>query len=551
MPEMNKVIIPNIGEYNILTYQRAVKEGTLLEGDYTVIFNGSICSTDIREKIGHATNGCTYAVTEEISTDKKTIIRRIYGNPPEYSYLPARLLQKVYDENADAIAAAAAIEENKQQFVIELHNAINYVAAEILAKDSIAYDRVRSAYGDWVNKYCAPILPAGRLSIPFIITYRDNEMVLILDDTHPAADIRMRETYVGSKSHGMVDTILVERKSDGANFDLVRSSWPRYIPRNEETFRKVLDYCKENNNKEILYEIDILKATKWGLKVGKYRLVWGRRPAPKMKIKGEYCVIPKGECLVSTDGSPDHMYLYGTDSKEHYTPVLRMANYLVTVRKLWEFSPTYVIITTYGEIPVTSGLHILEDLWKENTEAIDNAVAAFCTEYSKYKNDDDAEILFFKHFLTGVHNHKDELTGKVEVAYGKHKSKWKGDGYHDLYCVPILPEDRSTIPLKIDVSYYYDKFSNTSSSIVDLRLDLENPIVGMVKYIGYHKYTDVVVERLNDRIGIDLTHAEWPKEIPQNEENFEKVIAMYGDYCDSINFTMHLSKEQVLKAVGK
>ena len=541
MPEMNKITISNI-EYTILTYQRPVpEEGTLFEGDYTVIFNGSIYSTDIHEKIGHATNACTYAVTEEVSPDKKTIVRRIYGTPINGSYIPARDMQRIFDENSSAIEAAAVIEEDKQQFVIELHKAINRVAKEVLGKDSVAYDRVRSTYGDWANKYCTPILPEGRLSIPFVITYRDNEMVLMLDDTHSAADIRIRETYVGSKTHGM-DTMMVERKSDGAKFDLGRSSWPRYIPRNEETFRKVLDYCKENNNKEILYEIDVLKATGGGLKVGKYRLAWDRRPSPKMTIKGEYCVIPKGEHLVCTDGSLDHLWLYGIDGEEHYTPVLHAPTYVTTVRKVWKFSPTYLIITTYGEIPASSGLNVLEDLWRENAGVIDNAVTSFCMEYSKYKNDDAGELLFFKKFLTEVHNHKDELTGKAEVAYGKYESGWKGDELHDLYCIPILPKGRLTIPLDI----------HCNGMVVDLRLDLKYPFVNLIKYIGYHMHTDVVVERLTDSIGIDLTHTDWPEEIQQSAENFEKVISMYGDRCcDSINFTMHLSKEQVLEAVGK
>lgn len=545
MPEMNKIIIPNVGEYTVLTYQRAIEEGTLFEGDYAVIFNGSIYSTDIREKIGHATNGCTYAVTEEISPDKKIIVRRIYGNPPKEVYIPARFLQKVYDENADAIEAAAAIEENKQQFIVELHKTLNCSAAEVLGKDSVAYNRVRSAYGDWANKYCTPILPEGRLSIPFIINHGYDGIELMLDDTHPGADVRTYETYVGSKTHGM-DTVIVSRKSDGARFDLGRSSWPRYIPQNEENFRKVLDYCRENNNKEILYEVDVLKATKWGISMGNYRLVWDRRPAPKMSIY----VSP--EHLVCTDGSSDHLWLSGTDGEEHYTKVLRTPSYIVTVKLLWKFSPTYVVITIYGEVPPTSGLSILEELWKENADVIDNAASSFCNDYNKYRNDyDDAEALFFNEFLTAVHNHhRDELTGKAEVAYGKYKSKWKGDGYHNLYCVPILPESRETIPLKMDTAYYYDKCSNTSSSIVDLRLDLENPIVGMIKYIGYHKYTDVVVERVSDRIGIDLTHAEWPEGTPQSAENFEKVISMYGDYCDGVNFTMNLSREQILEAVG-
>lgn len=237
MAEMYNIKIPTGGNYTIIEYQRPAPNRKKL------IPEGELINTDGYRVDGKAVYNSSYIVAEEWD-ENNTVVRRVYGNPPKGAYIPARLLQKIYDENAANITLAAQKYPGKN-FTRAIHGLLNKRAEEVLGKCYVPNGWTQSGWkGEGLVKtYCRPVLPPERISIPLKMEYFGDNAELFLDDDDPVADIRCYGTYVGSRSHGR-DTVVVVRKSDGLGFDLGLSYWPKNIKQNHDSFSKIIDHSR-------------------------------------------------------------------------------------------------------------------------------------------------------------------------------------------------------------------------------------------------------------------------------------------------------------------
>ena len=238
MAEMYKIKTTGI-DYTIIEYQRKSPNHKKF------IPTGELINTDGYRVDGKAVYNSSYIVAEEY--EGSTVIRRVYGNPPKGAYIPARLLQRVYDENAANIALAAQKYPGKN-FTKAIHMLLNKRSAEMLGMSYVPNGWRQSAWkGEGLVKtYCRPVLPSGRVSIPIVIEYYGDNAEVFLDNDDPVADIRCYEDYVGSKSHGR-DTVTVVRKSDGLGFDLGLSYWPKNIKQSHDNFSKIIDHSRDSD----------------------------------------------------------------------------------------------------------------------------------------------------------------------------------------------------------------------------------------------------------------------------------------------------------------
>ena len=232
-------IATGTGNYTIIEYQRKSPNRKKF------IPAGELINTDGYRVDGKAVYNARYIVTEE--WENNTVVRRVYGTPPKGAYIPARLLQYVYDENADNIALASRKYPGKE-FTNAIHGLLNSRAAEVLGTAYAPNGWRQSAWkGEGLVKtYCKPVLPPERVSIPIAIEYCGNNAEVFLDDGDPAANIRCYDTYVGSKSHGR-DSVVVVRKSDGLGFDLGLSYWPKRYKKNYDNFNKIIDHSRSSD----------------------------------------------------------------------------------------------------------------------------------------------------------------------------------------------------------------------------------------------------------------------------------------------------------------
>lgn len=236
MAEMYNIKIPTGGNYTIIEYQRKSPNRKKF------IPAGELINTDGYRVDGKAVYNAKYIVAEE--WDNATVIRRVYGTPPKGAYIPARILQSVYNENAANVALAAQKYPGKE-FTKAIHGLLNSRAAEVLGTAYVPNGWAQSGWkGEGLVKtYCRPVLPEGRVSIPIVIEYYGDNAEIFLDDSDPAADMRCYEVYVGSKSHGK-DSVIVVRKSDGLGFDLGLSYWPKNIKQGYDNFSKILNHSE-------------------------------------------------------------------------------------------------------------------------------------------------------------------------------------------------------------------------------------------------------------------------------------------------------------------
>ena len=238
MAEMYR-ITTGTGDYTVIEYQRKSPNRKKF------IPTGELINTDGYRVDGKAVYNARYIVTEE--WDNNTVVRRAYGNPPKGAYIPARLLQKVYDENAANISLAAQKYPGKN-FTKAIHMLLNKRSAEMLGMSYVPNGWRQSAWkGEGLVKtYCRPVLPEGRVSIPIKIEYFGDNTEVFLDDDNPVANVRCYEVYVGSKSHGK-DSVVVVRKSDGVGFDLGLSYWPKKYKQDYDNFNKVIDHSRSSD----------------------------------------------------------------------------------------------------------------------------------------------------------------------------------------------------------------------------------------------------------------------------------------------------------------
>ena len=254
MAEMYR-ITTGTGDYTIIEYQRKSPNRKKF------IPIGELINTDGYRVDGKAVYNAKYIVAEEWDND--TVIRRVYGNPPKGAYIPARLLQQVYNENAANVTLAAQKYPGKE-FTKAIHKLLNKRAAEVLAKSYVPNGWRQSAWkGEGLVKtYCKPVLPEGRASIPLKIEFYGDNAEVFLNDDDPAANIRCYEDYVGSRSHGR-DTVTVVRKSDGCGFDLGLSYWPKWCKKDYAAFEKIIDAVGEGDDccgrYKRLYSEEIIK----------------------------------------------------------------------------------------------------------------------------------------------------------------------------------------------------------------------------------------------------------------------------------------------------
>lgn len=232
MAEMYR-IYNGIEDYTVIEYQRKSPDRDKF------IPIGELVNTDGYRIDGKAVYNASYIVAEE--WENNTVVRRVYGNPPKGAYIPARLLQQVYDENADNISLAAQKYPGKN-FTRAIHGLLNKRSAEMLGMAYIPNGWTQSAWkGEGLVKtYCRPVLPEGRVSIPIKVEFYGDNAEVFLDDDDPAANVRCYDTYVGSRSHGR-DTVIVVRKSDGLGFDLGLSHWPKKYKKGYDNFSKLIN----------------------------------------------------------------------------------------------------------------------------------------------------------------------------------------------------------------------------------------------------------------------------------------------------------------------
>ena len=256
MAEMYK-ITTGTGDYTIIAYQRSSPNRKKF------IPIGELINTDGYRVDGKAVYNASYIVAEEWDENGSTVIRRVYGNPPKGAYIPARLLQSVYNENADNVALASQKYPGKN-FTKAIHGLLNKRAAEVLGYSYLPNGWAQSGWkGEGLVKtYCRPVLPPERISAPIVIEYYGDNAEVFLDDDDPVADIRCYEAYVGSKSHGK-DTVTIVRKSDGLGFDLGLSYWPKKYKKGYDNFSKVIDAVNRNSDccgrYKALYSDEIIK----------------------------------------------------------------------------------------------------------------------------------------------------------------------------------------------------------------------------------------------------------------------------------------------------
>lgn len=254
MAEMYNIKIPTGANYTIIEYQRSSPNRKKF------IPTGELINTDGYRVDGKAVYNASYIVAEEY--EGGTVIRRVYGNPPRGAYIPARLLQQVYDENAANITLAAQKYPGKN-FTMAIHKLLNTRAAEMLGMSYVPNGWRQSAWkGEGLVKtYCRPVLPPERVSIPLKVEFYGDSAELFLDDDDPAANIRCYEDYVGSRSHGR-DTVAVVRKSDGLGFDLGLSYWPKKYKQGYDNFSKILNHSEGSDccgRYKRLYSEEIIK----------------------------------------------------------------------------------------------------------------------------------------------------------------------------------------------------------------------------------------------------------------------------------------------------
>lgn len=233
MAEMYKITTGTGDDYTIIEYQRKSPNRKKF------IPVGELINTDGYRVDGKAVYNAKYIVAEEY--EGNTVIRRVYGTPPKGAYIPAKLLQQVYNENATNISMAAQKYPGKE-FTKAIHGLLNSRAAEVLGAAYIPNGWTQSGWkGEGLVKtYCRPVLPPERISAPIVIEYYGDNAEVFLDDDDPAANVRCYDTYVGSRSHGR-DTVTVVRKSDGLGFDLGLSYWPKKYKQSYDNFNKVID----------------------------------------------------------------------------------------------------------------------------------------------------------------------------------------------------------------------------------------------------------------------------------------------------------------------
>ena len=261
MAEMYNIKIPTGGNYTIIEYQRKSPNRKKF------IPAGELINTDGYRVDGKAAYNAKYIVAEEWDENGSTVIRRVYGTPPKGAYIPARLLQQVYNENTANISLAAQKYPGKN-FTKAIHMLLNKRSAEMLGASYVPNGRKQSAWkGEGLLKtYCRPVLPEGRVSIPIVIEYYGDNAELFLDNDNPIADIRCYEDYVGSRSHGR-GTVIVVRKSDGLGFDLGLSYWPKNIKQNHDNFSKIIDHSRDSDccgRYRKFYSDEIIKILKEG-----------------------------------------------------------------------------------------------------------------------------------------------------------------------------------------------------------------------------------------------------------------------------------------------
>ena len=255
MAEMYR-ITTGTGDYTIIEYQRKSPNRKKF------IPAGELINTDGYRVDGKAVYNAKYIVAEEWD-ENGTVIRRVYGTPPKGAYIPARLLQQVYNENAANVTLAAQKYPGKE-FTKAIHKLLNKRAAEVLAKSYVPNGWRQSAWKgeELVKTYCKPVLPEGRASISLKIEFYGDNAEVFLNDDDPAANIRCHEDYVGSRSHGR-DTVTVVRKSDGCGFDLGLSYWPKWCKKDYAAFEKIIDAVGEGDDccgrYKRLYSEEIIK----------------------------------------------------------------------------------------------------------------------------------------------------------------------------------------------------------------------------------------------------------------------------------------------------
>ena len=188
-------IATGTGNYTIIEYQRKSPNRKKF------IPAGELINTDGYRVDGKAVYNARYIVTEE--WENNTVVRRVYGTPPKGAYIPARLLQYVYDENADNIALASRKYPGKE-FTNAIHGLLNSRAAEVLGTAYVPNGWRQSAWkGEGLVKtYCKPVLPPERVSIPIAIEYCGNNAEVFLDDGDPVAEFFCDIQDMGGKEDG-------------------------------------------------------------------------------------------------------------------------------------------------------------------------------------------------------------------------------------------------------------------------------------------------------------------------------------------------------------
>lgn len=181
----------------------------------------------------------TYLVLD--SWEEDHVLRRIFGEPPA-TLLSPEVENAIIGENSYRIQEAESSCSATEEFPWIVHQALLAYSKEALGLETMV-----SRYRPEViqGRGSVPVLervviPPWRNSVPFLLRLGGDEISLMVDVESPDADLYSQWQWYGSTSCG--DEVKVYKsRSKATGFDFTRSEWPKEIPVNYSTLRRVVD----------------------------------------------------------------------------------------------------------------------------------------------------------------------------------------------------------------------------------------------------------------------------------------------------------------------
>lgn len=196
-------------------------------------------------------------VTWEFAGEEGSIHETLYGSleKTDKALLDEGLIKKIIRENLPRIIEAREeFAGTDGEFLEGIISMVFSHQGEILGKGPMLQGFCRSRWAGEgpVGLYFSVIAPETRVSVPFKIgtkTLGKGEKWFFpkIDVDHPDADLLSRWEFYGSPSHGRSVEVVWSYQT-GKGFDLSRSKWPKGVPVNHSTLRRVVDERGKDRN---------------------------------------------------------------------------------------------------------------------------------------------------------------------------------------------------------------------------------------------------------------------------------------------------------------